>query len=304
MKLEVISRSPKGHSHPTPLLFVHGANSGAWVWDEHFLPFFAARGYEAHAVSLRGHGASEGREGLLMASLQDYVADVHTAIDHIGRPPILIGHSMGGMIVQKYLERETAPGVVLMSSVPPQGLWLSALAMWLQDPLLYWQFAWVQSFGPVIPDAEEVVRRVLFSDEMPAAKAREYHVQWQQESWRVIFDMIGWNIPAPHPNPPPVLVTGGVGDVLVPPALTELTARAYGTEPVMFDGLAHAMMLEHGWQRVAEHLAGWLDAHAGRHPIAAPAPAWAAANESRQPAASPEPARTQAESPCAAGGAA
>jgi hypothetical protein len=72
----------------------------------------------------------------------------------------------------------------------------------------------------------------------------------------------------------------------------------------MFDGLAHAMMLEHGWQRVAEHLAGWLDAHAGRHPIAAPAPAWAAANESRQPAASPEPARTQAESPCAAGGAA
>jgi pimeloyl-ACP methyl ester carboxylesterase len=283
MKLEVISRRPKGHAHPTPLLFVHGANSGAWIWDEHFLPFLAARGYEAHAVSLRGHGASEGRDSLLAASLRDYVDDVRATIGAIGRPPILIGHSMGGMVVQKTIEVEPVPGAVLMASVPPQGLWLSAMAMWMRNPFLYAQFAWVQSFGAVVPDAEEVVRRVLFSDEMPADKVREYHIQWQPESWRVIFDMFGWDVPRPHADPPPVLVTGGVGDVLVPPPLVELTARAYRSEPTIFENMAHAMMLEHRWQEVAEHLVAWLDAHAGRHPARTVAPDWTAANQSREP---------------------
>lgn len=46
MKLEVISHLPVGRAHPTPLLFVHGAYSGAWVWDQHFLPYFAKQGYQ------------------------------------------------------------------------------------------------------------------------------------------------------------------------------------------------------------------------------------------------------------------
>ena len=62
MKLEVTTRTPTGEPRPTPLLFVHGADCATWVWVRHFLPFFADRGYEAHALSLRGHGASEGHE--------------------------------------------------------------------------------------------------------------------------------------------------------------------------------------------------------------------------------------------------
>ena len=58
MNLEVISKYPAGAARPTPLLFVHGAWHGAWCWDEHFLDFFAAHGYAAHALSLRGHGGT------------------------------------------------------------------------------------------------------------------------------------------------------------------------------------------------------------------------------------------------------
>lgn len=56
--LEVIDKGASSESHPTPLLFVHGAAHGAWCRDEYFLDFFADRGYRALAVSLRGHGAS------------------------------------------------------------------------------------------------------------------------------------------------------------------------------------------------------------------------------------------------------
>ncbi len=60
MHLEVITRTPNGGARPTPPLFVHGAYGGAWEWDEHFLPYFAERGWEAHALSLRGHAGSDG----------------------------------------------------------------------------------------------------------------------------------------------------------------------------------------------------------------------------------------------------
>ena len=64
MKLEVITREPETDARPTPVLFVHGMFHGAWCWEEHFLPYFAQRGYAAHALSLRGHVGSEGRERL------------------------------------------------------------------------------------------------------------------------------------------------------------------------------------------------------------------------------------------------
>jgi len=56
--LELIDRGECTDAHPVPLLFVHGAWHAAWCWDEHFLGFFADRGFRAVAVSLRGHGAS------------------------------------------------------------------------------------------------------------------------------------------------------------------------------------------------------------------------------------------------------
>ena len=56
--LEVIDKGPSRESDKAPLLFVHGAWHGAWGWDEHFLDFFAAKGYRSLAVSLRGHGKS------------------------------------------------------------------------------------------------------------------------------------------------------------------------------------------------------------------------------------------------------
>ena len=58
MALEVLTAG-KPSDRP-PLLFVHGSFCGAWIWAEHFLPFFAEAGWECCAVSLRGHGGSEG----------------------------------------------------------------------------------------------------------------------------------------------------------------------------------------------------------------------------------------------------
>jgi pimeloyl-ACP methyl ester carboxylesterase len=109
-KLEILSRLPSGPARPVPLLFVHGAFCGAWIWDEKFLGWFADRGWAAHAVSLRGHGGSDGHDGLPWHGLGDYVNDVFDACGQLGTMPVLIGHSMGGMVSLLYAA--THPGRV------------------------------------------------------------------------------------------------------------------------------------------------------------------------------------------------
>ena len=118
-QLEILEAAPPNGGSGRPLLFVHGAFAGAWCWSKHFLPYFAAQGIRACALSLSGHGNSPGRERLDWLSIADYVRDLEQAVDAVGDDPVLVGHSMGGFVVQKYLERLEAPGAVLMASVPP-----------------------------------------------------------------------------------------------------------------------------------------------------------------------------------------
>ena len=71
MKLEVITRKAEEHARPAELVFVHGVFSCAKLWEPFFQPFFAEHGYTSHAVSLRGHGASEGQDRILTTRLRD-----------------------------------------------------------------------------------------------------------------------------------------------------------------------------------------------------------------------------------------
>src|SRR3954469_12840970 len=106
--LELISHTPARRAKPTKLLFVHGAFVAAWCWDDNFLPYFAEHGFAAHAVSLRGHGGSEGRAELSSTTVNDYEADVQLVASHLGAPVAVIGHSMGAMVVQRCLHKLNA----------------------------------------------------------------------------------------------------------------------------------------------------------------------------------------------------
>ena len=86
MDIELISRGENADPKRPALLFIHGGFHGAWCWDEHFLPWFAERGWAAHALSLRGHGASAGEDQIEDWSMADYAADVEGVIDRISDP--------------------------------------------------------------------------------------------------------------------------------------------------------------------------------------------------------------------------
>lgn len=260
MKLDVITvLPPKTHPSRSPLLFIHGSFSDARVWEPTFLPYFARHGFECHAVSLRGHGNSEGREELRATRLADYVDDVTAAVSRLPRSPILIGHSMGGMVAQKYAQRHPnrLAGMVLMGSVPPHGLACSNMFMALRHPLSFCQTIALTMLGPR-GGSLETMRRLLFSADMPEAKLLEIASFVQAESVAVAFDML--RPPIHHSDLPfPTLVVGAQNDVFVAPAVAKATARYYRADFCIIPELAHAMMLDTRWQDAADVVLGWIE---------------------------------------------
>lgn len=104
----------------TPILMVHGACHGWWAYHK-WLPFYAAAGWNAYAMSLRNHTGSDSvpEEQYLNLAVDDYAADVLKVLNWIDQPAILIGHSMGGITVQKAAEQKNLRALVLLASVGP-----------------------------------------------------------------------------------------------------------------------------------------------------------------------------------------
>jgi pimeloyl-ACP methyl ester carboxylesterase len=206
MTLEVLSRQPEQATGKPPLLFVHGAWLGAWCWDEYFLPYFAGRGYPAYALSLRGHGGSSG--SLLWASLSDYVADVAEVAAQLPSPPVLVGHSMGGGVVQKFLETHEAPAAVLLASMPPHAMVANFLDTLRRHPLEWLQSSLgLNSKCPI--DTPALGREFFFSETLPDAEIVRFTARWSEESYRALFDMTSPSFIDPGKVKTPLLVLGG-----------------------------------------------------------------------------------------------
>lgn len=254
--LEVLCRAPALPTHDHPLLFIHGAYVSAWCWDEHFLPWFAERGWAAYALSLSGHGASRRRDHLDSYSIDDYVRDVAEVAARLPAPPILVGHSMGGLVVQKYLEHQDAPAIVLMASVPPQGLMGSAVGLMFKKPALLADLNNIMNGTDVDVGS---LKDALFHQPVSASALRRYYHLCQPESHRALWDMTLFNLPQPaRMHRPPMLILGAEHDHLIPPDQVYMTATTYGRQAEIVPGLGHGMMLEQDWERVAERMAGWL----------------------------------------------
>lgn len=253
--LEVIDKGSCSDVHPVPLLFVHGGWHGAWCW-EHFLDFFADAGYRAVALSLRGHGASPTAKPLHKVSIADYIDDVATVAGELSGAPILIGHSLGGFVIQRYLEDRTAPAAVLVGSVPPQGVLTLALRVWRRRPSMTME-AWSDRSLLKFLATPALAREYLFCADTPEAIVESCRQRAGAESVRAAMTDPMIRRVRTQRVKTPILVLGAQYDGFVSTAEVRATARAYATEPEFFP-MGHNMMLEPGWADVAERIDGWL----------------------------------------------
>jgi len=253
--LEVLHRRPPNGANATPLVFVHGAFVGAWCWDEYFLRWFADRGYDVYALSLRGHGDSGG--DLDASGISDYVADLASVVEQLATPPVIIAHSMGALVAQRYIERHAAAAAVFMASVPLTGLMESSLRLFRDDPNLFSQMA-LMEVSPKAVDLS-VAQRAIFSDHIDAALLDRCARRVQRESERAVWDMTMGALARPwRAQAIPMLVMGAEEDRLFSPSEIRRLGEAYSAPVHIESGMAHAMMLEPGWEGIAQRIEGWL----------------------------------------------
>jgi pimeloyl-ACP methyl ester carboxylesterase len=173
------------------------------------------------------------------------------------RPPVVIGHSMGGMVVQHYLASHPAPAAVLLASAPPRGLIPATLRIARRRPLPLLRATLTLRLIHTI-GTPDLYREAFFSSDISQDAVKAYHVQVQDESFRAYLDMLWLNLPRPERVDAPLLVLGTRDEQLILPREVEATARAYNTRAEFFSGMGHVMMLDVGWQDVADRILEWL----------------------------------------------
>ncbi|KAI5684287.1 hypothetical protein M9H77_05515 [Catharanthus roseus] len=274
-KIKVSPDEKKEKSQNPPLVFVHGSFHAAWCWAEHWLPFFSQNGYDCYALSLLGQGESDAPGGSVAGTLQTHAGDVADFVQkEVELPPVLVGHSFGGLIVQYYIANMRSnntqgnenmhpylAGAVLVCSVPPSG---NSGLVWrylFSKPIAAFKVTRslaAKAFQTSLP----LCRETFFSASMEDQLVLRYQKLMTESSRMPLFDLrkLNASLPVPSVKDPSlkIHVLGAKDDFIVDMEGLQETGRFYGVSPVCLEGIAHDMMLDISWQKGAESILSWI----------------------------------------------
>jgi pimeloyl-ACP methyl ester carboxylesterase len=260
MQLEILKSTPSVKTPLGTIILVHGAWHSAVCWSENFLPYFAAQGYNVLAPSLRNHGKSDSVGALRWRRIREYAADIQQVVRDSEGKIYLIGHSMGGHVVQKHLELYPDSPVekaVLLCAVPPHGVWRATLKTILKHPISFLLVNLTWSFKPLL-NSNSRIKELFFTNKITETALNKAFNNTQDESYLAYLDMLFLDLPKPKKIKKPMLVIGAHDDFIFGKKDVLRTAKAYNTEGVIFENEAHNLFMEDNWQDVAKVILDFL----------------------------------------------
>jgi pimeloyl-ACP methyl ester carboxylesterase len=246
---------PERRSRRKPLYLLHGELGGSWLW-QRFLGYFAPRGWEGHALNLRGHYWSDTAD-FGEVDFSTYVDDARAGLAHLARPPVLIGHGMGGLVALKLWEQVPVSGVVLISPAlpapllpPPPSHVVRLMPRQFRRELIGWDGAptAIQRQNPDLSEAD--VMRVQHMMGVESGTARRQMLEGVPVDRAALSDV-------------PALVIGGGLDRQFPDTDSERLAEWLGADYLPFAAHSHYGLVigEAGSEQVADAVRAFLEAH-------------------------------------------
>jgi pimeloyl-ACP methyl ester carboxylesterase len=248
------------------IIMVHGMWGGAWYW-ENFKSLFEPKGYHCVTATLRYHDmdpkeAPDPRLGT--TSLLDYAEDLEKEIKQLGVKPILMGHSMGGLLAQILGSRGLAKALVLLTPASPAGI--MALRPSVIRSFLSIHIKWGFWKKPMRQTFNEAVYSMLHL--LPPAERKETYDRFVYESGRAASEIGYWLFDPKKASRVdeskvtcPILVVAGAEDRITPVSVVRQVAKKYRAVSTYKEFLNHAhwVVAEPGWQEIAEYVSNWLD---------------------------------------------
>jgi pimeloyl-ACP methyl ester carboxylesterase len=257
----LFAASRRRMNKPT-IIMVHGAFCGGWTFEAFRRPFEAA-GHTVLAPDLRGHAAGSRSEAVIGLSIGDYAAQIAELIAAQPTPPVLLGHSLGGLVAQIAAARAPIKSLILLAPSPPWGIQggsveeaVSAVTLYALGPY------WAQAIEPDYASA-----RLYSLNRLDAAARKDVFARMSAESGRALWETLNWWLDpfmttsvSPGRIKAPTLAVVGDKDLIHPPSTVGQTAaRLNGTVKVM-PGMSHWLPGEPGWEEVAAACLEWLGA--------------------------------------------
>jgi pimeloyl-ACP methyl ester carboxylesterase len=258
--IERVVYTPLERRFATPIVMQHGMWHGAWCWQP-WQALLAEWGWESHAHSLPGHGRSPERRPVHWATLQYYYEFLNDEILRQERPPVLMGHSMGGALTQWYLKYgHPLAAAVLVAPWTSHDMLTKALGGTIVrlDPL-----GFVLSLLALTPDPMlRSPRRAAacFITQGAIISPNELHARLGRESGWVMLQYTSpfWKPARPEAIEAPMLWVAAGADALIPERVERLSAAYYGADYVVVDGAGHDLMLERSYAETARSIHEWL----------------------------------------------
>lgn len=247
-----------------PIVMIHGMWCVGEIWSSFRLPFEAA-GYTVHTPTLRHHALGAPHPELGTTSLRDYVDDLAAFIATLPERPILIGHSMGGLLTQLLVAKGLAKAAILVCSAAPRGVFPVRLSMLPATTRIFSTPGFWKK--PNKLNAREA--RYAVFNEISEGEAEARIDDLVHESGRaaaeIVFALFQKNGAATvdfSANKTPMFSIAGGRDRIVPSSVCRKNAALYGKrcDYREYPQHAHFIIGEAGWELVAKDCIEWLKA--------------------------------------------
>jgi len=238
--------SPRGAA----VLCLHGLFAGSWVY-ERVLPLIAERGHPAAALSFRGHPPAPPIPAIGHASIAAYCHDAAEAARALDRP-IVIGHSLGGLVALLLAARNLVRAAVLVSSAPPRGITVIGPSLLLRMPRYLPALLFSRAFLPRPGDLDALVL-----NRVPPAE--RHRARFVADSGRAARQAaLGTSDADLSVTRTPVLVVSGDEDRFVPLGVARRIAQRYDAPLHVAHGHGHFLFGEPGWETHVAAILDWI----------------------------------------------
>ena len=246
------------------IIMVHGAFCGGWSFERFRTPFEAA-GYTVLTPDLRGHADGESGSKVAGVSMSDYAADIAKLCAEQSEPPVLLGHSLGGLVAQLAARKARIHALALLAPSPPWGV-----ATWsFEEAATAFGVQVMGAFSTGAMEPDRGLMRMYSLDRMSADDREAAVARLRPESATAIRETLNWwldpfmttSVGAGSIGAP-ALVIAGERDVVHPPTTARATAERIGGRFETMPGMSHWLLGEPGWEDVAARVLTWLSAEA------------------------------------------